>query len=343
VQRYEWEESFQRLTRWQEGVIAKFQLAELALPPHVWRYAQDSSRYEAMSGRVLRDLGAPQTEAQRVIAAVLDASPAGVLAGPSTLAWFGVHGYTLRNLHVARPRGVSGTPAQLAKLHSLRDLRPVDVLAARGAPTMTPLRAIWMELAPYAPERRRERGIERGRVLLDAAHRLKLVSWAALRESVDDLQTRGRPATCLMRILSEERPPGSSPTDSRNEDKFEEILTGERMPLPLRQRTLGGEALIGRCDFRYPEVPLAIEVNSLLFHTTPSDVAADLRRYNALMIAGFTVAVIWEPDLWGRPRGVTRTISAAQQAVAAGRRVVLHSPGCPWPDAIVVDDDWVLG
>ena len=143
-----------------------------------------------------------------------------------------------------------------------------------------------------------------------------------------------------MRALSDLRPPGSSPTESGNEDRFEEILTDARLPLPRRQRELGAEKPIGRCDFRDENLPLAIEVNSLTFHTTPSDRLADELRYNALCVAGFAVAVIWAPDLWRRPHAVVRTMHAGRQCAAAGKAVVLHSPGCPWPGVPVVDESW---
>ena len=94
---------------------------------------------------------------------------------------------------------------------------------------------------------------------------------------------------------------------------------------------------IGRCDFGDDELPLVLEVNSLMFHTTPSDRAADKLRYRRLNDAGFTVAVIWEDDLWSRPSAVVVTVADARRLAAAGRAVVILTSSCPWPEEFPPD------
>jgi len=206
------------------------------------------------------------------------------------------------------------------------------VVLVRGIVTETALRAIWTEAAQYAPDHRYEVGLARIGRLLDQAHRLGLVTWAGLHEMVDDIHERGRAGSVIMRELARQRPPGSSPTESRLEDRFEEILDLDGQRRFRRQTVLGGHEPIGRCDFADDELPLATEVNSLTFHTTPTDQAADERRYQALMDAGFTVCVIWEDDLWSRRSTVVATVVEARRYATAGDRVVIHSPGCPWPE-----------
>lgn len=147
---------------------------------------------------------------------------------------------------------------------------------------------------------------------------------------MDELHERGRAGTVLMRTLAEERPPGSSPTESRNEQQFETVL-GPMARHFRRQVLLGGSTPIGRCDFAERVLPLAVEVNSLLHHAAPSDRAHDERRYRALNDAGFTLAVVWEDDLWRHPGAVRSLVDDARRHAWRGDRVVLHSPGCPWP------------
>jgi hypothetical protein len=320
----------------QEGLVARYQLPELDLGPDAWKAVKRAAGWRVESARVVRHLAAPRTETQRLLLAVLDASPAAFLHGPTVLARFGMPGYNLREIHVARVRDISGLKSTRAIVHQIRDLRAVDVLLAGGVPSETPLRAIWALAAPYAAPRLFEVGMDRIGNLLDAAHRRKLVTWLALRQSVEDLHESGRYGTTLMRALADKRPPGSSPNDSRNEDQLARVLD-EHGIRPLRaQVPLGGETLIGRCDFRDPDLPLAVEVNSVLWHTTPSDVAADLVRYQRLNVAGFTVAVIWDDDLWGNRRSVVRTLNEGRRLAAAGQCVVIHSAGCPWPGALVI-------
>ena len=148
---------------------------------------------------------------------------------------------------------------------------------------------------------------------------------------VDDIQKRGRGGTVLMRALAEERQPGSSATESRNELRLEELLAARGARPLRRQIVVGGHEPVGRCDHRDDELPLVVETNSLEHHTSPSDRRADEARYEQLMDARFTIGVIWDDDLWKNPRGATDTVALARRYAAAGIQAVIHSPGCPWP------------
>ena len=171
----------------------------------------------------------PESDAQRVMAGVLDTSPGSALHGPSTLAWLGLSGFDLRTIHVGRPNGLTGSPSSLAVIHRLRALRAHDIIVVRGVVTETALRAIWCEAARYSSPDRLDYGAEKIGRLLDNAHKLDLVTWGGLAEMVDDIRQRGRAGTTIMRALAEARPPGSSPTESRQEDRFEKSWP---MPAP---------------------------------------------------------------------------------------------------------------
>ncbi len=325
-----WEHRFAEVAALHEGLIAKFHLPEIDCDSRQWWRAVRSGRWVPTGERVLRSVSSPPTDAQRALAAVLDASPGAVLHGPTALAWVGVRGYDLRALQVARARDVSSAGTTLAQLHTLRALRPHDVWVVRGVPTETALRAIWCEAARYGPERLYEIGLARIGRLLDQAHRMDLVTWAGLHEMVDDIHERGRAGSVIMRELARQRPPGSSCTESANEDQFEKILRDADERGFLRQRVLGGHELVGRADHSDEELPLALEVNSLRYHTTPTDRAHDERRHQRLTDAGFTVAVVWDIDLWSNPGGVLDTVRVARRHASLAHRYVIHSPGCPW-------------
>lgn len=326
-----WEVRFRQLAETQMGVIGRDQVAHLDCTIHHWWRARRNGRWTALSPRVLRLDGTTETDGQRALAAVLDAGAGAVLHGCSSLAWFGLPRFDLSRIHVARPRGTTTEGCSLAVVHRLRDVRPHDLVVVRGVPTMAPLRAIWSEASRYSSERLYERGLQRIGRLLDDAHTRKLVRWVDLHETVDELQRSGRAGTRIMRELAAERPPGSSPTESRNEDRLEEILR-EAGAAPLeRQPVVGGHAPIGRTDHRDPCLPLVIETNSLAFHSTLSDQRADEIRYAALVEAGFTVGVVWENDLWSHRQSVIELVSAARSRARRGDHGVLHSASCPWP------------
>jgi hypothetical protein len=325
-----WEAQFRRQASRQESLVARFQLPGMGCDYEHWRRARRSGRWTDRSPQVIALAGSPETESQRVLAAVLDASPGAALHGRSTLAWMRIGPFDLREIQTSRPRGLSGAPATLSTVHRLRALRPHDLVVVRGVVSESALRAIWTEAARYAAPQLEDIGAQRIGALLDIGHRLGLVTWAALAEMVDDIQQRGRAGTRLMRVLAEARPPGSSPTESRQESRLEEILHEAGQRSLTRQRVVGGHEPIGRTDHRDDQLPLVIETNSETFHTTPTDRAADELRYERLTQAGFTVGVVWENDLWKRPRAVVATVVDARRLAARGGSVVVHSPGCPW-------------
>jgi very-short-patch-repair endonuclease len=326
-----WEQAMLGRAEEQQGLVARFQLFDLGCSASDWRSALRSRRWERLGARVLRVRGAPESDAQRVLAAVLDASPGAVLHGRSALAWFGLRGFDLRTVHIARPRGLSALTTTLASTHRVRELRAHDVVVAHGVPTETPLRATWSEAARFSAPPLHDIGVRRIGRLLDDAHVRGLVSWAALDESVDGIGKRGRSGSTVMRALAEDRIPGSSPSESRNEDRFEQIVGAAGLRSVRRQIVIGGHEPVGRVDYRDEELHLVVEVNSVTYHSTPSDRREDCVRYQRFNDAGFTVAVVWEDDLWSNPDAVVSTIRRAREHARNGRRDVLHTPSCPWP------------
>jgi hypothetical protein len=327
----EWEEIFMDQAARHEGMVAKFHLPRLGLSSVHWWRARRSGRWVDLSPRLVLSRSAPPSDTRRALAATMDAGPFAFLHGGSALAWLGMRNYSLRDLCVARARGGNPTQPTLAHLHRLRAVRPHDVILVRGVPTETALRAIWSEAARYADPRCLDWAAIKVGALLDEANRKGLCTWAGLHDMVDDIRQRGRAGTVLMRALAEARPPGSSPTDSRQEERLEKLLADVGAKPLRRQPVVGGQEPIGRTDHRDDDLPLVVEVNSRLYHSTPSDRRADEIRYQRLIDAGFTVGVVWEDDLWSDAGGATETVAAARWRAHRGEPVVVHSPGCPWP------------
>ena len=325
-----WESQIRRLATRQEGVIGIHQMPIVGGDHRWWTNARRNGRWDPLSENVLRLDGFPTTVEQRAFAGVLDAGPTAFLHGEPALAWFGVRNRHLEPVHVGRRRGTSNRPGSLAIAHRLRGIRPGDIVIVRGLPVLAPLRAVWSEAESVA-HWPLEWSLPRVARSLDELHRMRLVRWDELHESVDGLGGRGRRGTTIMRLLAEERPPGSSPTESRLEDRFCEVLEEGGAQGMKPQTVVGGDHPIGRTDFRDVDLPVVAEINSLTFHTTPSDRDADRRRYGELMAAGFSVAVIWEDDLWSNTADVLRTVAEVRANARAGRTVVVHTASCPWP------------
>lgn len=325
-----WEARLRRLAARQFGVIGVHQMSHVGGDHRWWTNARRNGRWEPMSAHVLRADGAPATVEQRAFAGVLDAGPTAFLANESALAWFGVRTRSIEPVQVARRRGTTNRSGALSRAHRLRDIRACDVVVARGLPVLSPVRAVWCEAARLAalPE---EWAVPRLERVVDDLHRAHLLTWAQLHDSIRCLCRRGRSGTTLMRAIAAERVPGTSATESRLEDRFVEVL-GEAAVAPLvPQVVVGGDRPIGRTDFRDPDLPMVAEINSLTFHTSPSDRDADRRRYAQLVAAGFAVAVVWEDDLWSHRSDVVDVVADARDAARASRPAVFHTASCPWP------------
>lgn len=325
-----WEARLRRLAAVQQGVIGIHQMAVIGGDHRWWTRARRNQRWEPLSGNVLRSDGWPATAEQGAFAGVLDAGPTAFLHDESALAWFGARNRRLEPVHVARRRGTSNRPGALATAHRLRDVRAGDIVVVRGLPVLAPLRAIWAEAARMAslPS---EWSLPRVARLLDDLHREGLIRWEELHDSITGLGRRGRAGTTIMRMLAEERQPGTSATESRLEDRFVTVLDNAGAATLKPQTVVGGERPIGRTDFRDPDLAMVAEVNSLTFHTTPSDRDSDRRRYGQLLAAGFSVAVIWEDDLWSNTADVVRVVDAVRATARSGRPSAVHTASCPWP------------
>lgn len=327
-----WEQRLRQTAERQGGVVGISQLRDLECTGDQWGRARRSARWTSPSRRVLQVAGSPQTDEARLQAAILDAGGGAVLHGASALAWMGLRRFDLREIHVVRRRETTRGLPRLSVLHRHRALTDEDVVIVRGVPSVTAIRAIWSEASRFSAPALFERGMRRVGRILDDAHVAGLVTWDELHRSMHRLARRGRAGTRIMRELARSRPPGSSPTESRNEDRFEEVLRLARRRGFVRQVVAGGSRPLGRVDFLDDELALVVEVNSLAFHSTPSDEAADRKRYAEFNAAGFTVAVVWEPDLWSATLAVIDVINLARGRTTRGEPPsVIHSPSCPWP------------
>lgn len=325
-----WEARLRRLAALQSGVIGVHQMANVGGDHRWWTNARRNGRWEPLSAHVLRLDGMPATVEQRAFAGVLDAGPSAFLTDASALAWFGARARSIEPVQVARRRGTTNRSGALSRAHRLRDVRACDVVVVRGLPVLSPVRAAWCEAARLSalPE---EWAVPRLERVVDDLHRAHLLTWDELHDSIRCLGRRGRSGTSLMRAIAEGRQPGTSATESRLEDRFVAVLDEAAVDPLVPQVVVGGDRPIGRTDFRDPDLPMVAEINSLTFHTTPSDRDADRRRYAQLVAAGFAVAVVWEDDLWSNRTDVVDVVADARDAARASRPEVFHTASCPWP------------
>ena len=197
------------------------------------------------------------------------------------------HGCAARLFHVA---GFEAAPVELRvprgrrvrlgfRAHQL-DLPERDLTRIGGIPTTTPART----LIDIAGSDASESVVA---TAFDDAIRKHVVSLERMRRAIEAHRgTRGVP---LIRELVASRSVAGVP-DTVLETRFLELVRKENLPFPVAQHKIRhrGE-LVARPDFAYPELRIAIELESLTFHTQPLDIERDTARYNRLLLMGWLV------------------------------------------------------
>lgn len=289
----------------QHGLVLVSQVRAAGYSRSALRNAVGSRHLEIVTRRVLRVPGAPTTSLQRIMVAVLDASPGAFACGPAAAALWGLPGFDLRAVHLVRMRGISRRPATGAILHEVLDLLPHHVTVLDGIPVVRPERAIF-ELCGSAHPKRAERA-------LDSAWSRRLLSGRSLRATHAELAERGRSGTVVLRELLRNRPLDYVPPASNLEGRFADILADNGEPAMRRQIDTGGDVWIGRVDFSDERLPLVVEVQSERFHSALCDRRDDARRLERLRAAGFVVVEVTDAQVWRHPFEVVEAVRAARR------------------------------
>jgi very-short-patch-repair endonuclease len=298
-----------QLSREQLGLVLVEDLYALNLTRAGVRNLVRSGRLERVTRRILRVPGAPRTPLQEVLAVVLDSSPDAFSCGPTGAAQWGVAGYRLMPVHVVRLDSATGRRSSLAIHHQMAQLGPQHVTRLDGIPVVRP-EVVVLQLAALVHPRQ-------AAAALDSLWRRRLTSGPALRAALDGLAGSGRNGVTVMRELLDERGDDYVPPASNLEGRLEEILrrAGER---PLRRQVdSGGDLWVGRVDFRDPDHPLVVEVQSERYHSALVDTRHDERRLAALRAAGFEVVEVTDWELFHRPDEVVARIRAARRGLMA--------------------------
>ena len=297
------DENLVRMAEEQHGVLAIWQLRALGASHDDVYDLRRSVDWVARTKRVLIRAGSPDTQDQRWMAAVLDASPGAVLGGRTGAAFWGVPGYRAEPIEVLRPRGISRRRSGLAVVHEVLDLDPSQIKVVRNIPVASPARVVW-DIAAVT------RNAERVARALDWLWSHRLLDGRAFHQSVEQLAGRGRTGSTLIRDLDAQRGEDYVPPASGLEARFAQIVEHDGLQAMRRQVDSGDEAWCGRVDFRAIDLPLIVEVQSELFHAALVDRVADARRRAALEAAGFTVVEVWDTQVWHEPWLVTQRIRA---------------------------------
>ncbi len=298
------------IARVQHGVVSRRQLLAIGIDSRRLRALEQRGTIESVADGVLRLAGTPETTYQTVMAAVLDAPP-GAIASHQTAAFlWNLPGFDYRReTHVTIARQGAPQRRKLAVIHFQKDLPMSEVVLRHGIPTTTPTMTVFHLCGVLHPAR-----AERA---FDHAVVRRLTSGDRLAELIALIGARGRNGTRLARQLAH-RHEGQPPPESGLENRVCWLGTQTGIDLE-RQVRVGRGHLVGRADFRVAGTKGLIEAQSILYHTSPMDSAADQARISRFLAAGFSVLTIWDYQAFHYPDEVTKALRGFVQDLNANK------------------------
>jgi very-short-patch-repair endonuclease len=277
----------------QHGVVAVRQVRRLGGDHRLVARRCATGRWQRCTPRVVRIAGAPEDAHQRLMIAVLDAGEA-ALASHEAAAWlWRLPGFPASDV-VVLPRNDHGTRVA-AMGHRPKLVLPHHGTRVLGIPCMTLPRTIF-DLAGT--------GMHGGRMrqLVNTVVTRSPAMLPALHRTLEELACRGRPGITVMREILGDNPIGSSVPASGLEARVLQIARNAGIHDLECQVDVGGHSWLGRVDFAILRLRLLIEVDSVIHHSSPLDVARDEARDEGMLAAGWRkVLRIHEEDVWRRP------------------------------------------
>ena len=212
--------------------------------------------------------------ARAAVAATRD----GALSQRAATAWWGLEGARRSVIDVMVRRGRLPVLGGV-EVHRSRDLSDLDVTILDGLAVTTVTRSLLDVGGMVHAHRLRQ--------MADDAVRRQLTTWDAIADRLGALARRGRPGIGPMRRLLEERVGDLGRTDSH----FERIVLGHLLaagiPAPRLQHRVELPGRVAYLDMAWPDRMVALECDGWDRHGTPTALAADLDRQNALVLAGW--------------------------------------------------------
>ena len=281
--------------RTHHGLITK---AASGLSGSAWKRAIRSGRLLAVHPGVARLPGAADTPEQRIAAAVLAASPAGIASHRSATYLWGIPRPATDPVDVIAPR----RPA-LRHLSAVRYHRPTDHLhlipqRRAGIPCTNILRTM-CDLG----------AVDRHAVSGAVGHALTLglATLPALEATLIAHSRQGRSGVTALRAAIDDWSIDSRPADSVLEPAMRRLVSRHRLPPVEFHPIIEGSEV----DFRFVGTPVIVECDGWTFHGLRRDQFERDRARDAMLIAaGWIILRFTYRAITGTPGSVARRISA---------------------------------
>ncbi|MBM3661127.1 MAG: hypothetical protein FJW95_16715 [Actinobacteria bacterium] len=233
---------------------------------------------------VYRVAGAPDGWEPALMAAVLAAGPGAVASfGAAAHLWMLAGFWAMPPIELTTPTRRRVRLANVT-VHDSAILEGIHVGRRRSIPVTSVARTL-CDLTACCPPNQVARA-------LDDALRRRLVSLTRVRAAYDDLATRGRRRSTVMRALLEERGPSFHPGGSDPEVRMVRVLLRAGLPRPVQQHRvrIGGRTF--RLDAAYPRHRVALEYEGFDFHTSRTAFDDRYERDRLLKTADWIVVYV---------------------------------------------------
>ena len=293
-------EELDRIGQRQLGLVTTPQFAECKVASTTLRNWKSKKRIEEVQPRVYRLAGAPRTWESKLLAACL--SSGGCASHLSSARLWGMSDSD--DLHVTIPYSRRSRLRDVT-VHRSGDIGDDRTLYRNGIPTTTPMRAL-VDLGAVTDAHAVEDALDRALVQ-------RLFVLASVERALAKVAKPGRSGAGVLRAVLDQRALQRGMPDGLLEPRMARLVKKYGLPTPVFQHrvySVGG-VFLGRVDFAYPELKIAIEVDGWEAHATPAQLDRDLARQNKLILEGWTVLRFSWKRVVLRPAEVAAQIAAA--------------------------------
>ena len=262
----------------QHGAIAPHQAELVGVTHRELRRRIQSGVLQKSGVHVVRSPFVEATPLAELAALVLDCGPGALASGRTAAAIHELDGFALLPpFHVTIPRGRS-IERSGHHIHTTAELPAVDRTRLHGVPTMAAERTLIDLARTLRPNQLT--------AALDSALRDQRTTEPRLHRRIAALRRSGRYGIPALLAVIE----GAEITRGAHswlERRFLELCADGRLPRPAPQvvLTTTRDRLV-RVDFSFPGTPVVVEVLGYRYHRTPSQLARDAERLNALVMSG---------------------------------------------------------
>lgn len=291
----------------QGGIISRRQALDAQITPRMISHRLSTGQWKVVFPSIYQMASVRLTPHARLLAAWLWGGDGAIASHRGAAYLHGLDGVEEPVADLYLPRATR-SPNSFIVVHRTGNLRRGQTEMARGMRITRPTRTL-LDLGSVLSEESLELAVE-------SALRMGLTSVASLRRLLHEFDGSRRPGPSRLRRLIRSRG-GGAPSESPLEVRTFRLLRNNGVP-PVRQHPvtlLAGDAV--RIDLAYPEERLAIECDSLRFHTGRERMQRDVRKQNGLSAKGWRMLRVTWWDLKERPDEFVAEVKAL---LAAGRQ-----------------------